>query len=269
MKKIIGWTFAIVLIVGVIVIFDLWRADNMSGSQMQPQAAAPIEATKPKTPAVEEPAHYPLPQPADTTAEKAPLPSLQDSDPSINKSLSDLLGRKEVAAFFYPEKFIRRIVATVDNLPRHTLSIHLVPVKPVAGKFLTTGDSQTLSIAPENAARYQPYVHLLQKADTRKLVSFYVHFYPLFQKAYQDLGYPDGFFNDRLIAVIDHLLATQEMHEPIRVVQPKVFYQFADQDFENASSGRKILMRMGPGNAAKVKQKLREIRKALTAADLK
>jgi len=38
-----------------------------------------------------------------------------------------------------------------------------------------------------------------QLVDAKKLVSVYVHLYPLFQQAYVGLGYPDGYFNDRLV----------------------------------------------------------------------
>ncbi|MEJ2700374.1 MAG: DUF3014 domain-containing protein, partial [Desulfuromonadales bacterium] len=64
---------------------------------------------------------------------------------------------------------------------------------------------------------------------------------------------------------IDHLLAAPEVQGPIRVVRPSVRYKFADPDLEALSAGQKILIRMGPDNAAKVKAKLREIRQELTA----
>jgi hypothetical protein len=35
--------------------------------------------------------------------------------------------------------------------------------------------------------------------DTRKAVALYVDLYPLFQGAYAELGYPNRYFNDRLI----------------------------------------------------------------------
>jgi hypothetical protein len=43
-------------------------------------------------------------------------------------------------------------------------------------------------------------------------------------------------------------------------VQPKVFYEFADPKLEARSAGQKLLIRMGPQNAAALKKKLREIR---------
>jgi hypothetical protein len=78
-----------------------------------------------------------------------------------------------------------------------------------------------------------------------------------------ELGYPDGYFNDRLIAVIDHLLETPTVQGPIKVTQPSVHYQFADPALEEKSAGQKLLIRMGNGNAAAIKMKLRELRREI------
>jgi len=96
------------------------------------------------------------------------------------------------------------------------------------------------------------------------MVAVYRRFYPLFQQAYVELGYPKGYFNDRLVEVVDHLLAAPEIDGSIALVQPRVLYQFADPELEARSAGHKILLRMGPENAAQVKAKLRAIRSELT-----
>jgi hypothetical protein len=64
--------------------------------------------------------------------------------------------------------------------------------------------------------------------------------------------------------VIDHLLAAPEVPVQTKLVQPKVFYRFADPDLEKRSAGQKILMRIGNENAARLKAKLREVRSELT-----
>ena len=79
----------------------------------------------------------------------------------------------------------------------------------------------------------------MKNADAAQVASVYKHFYPLFQQAYVDLGYPDGYFNDRLVEVIDHLLATPEVAGPIKLTQPGVFYQYADPSIEERSAGQK------------------------------
>jgi hypothetical protein len=47
---------------------------------------------------------------------------------------------------------------------------------------------------------------------------------------------------------------------PIRLVQPKVMFQYADPNLESSSAGQKLLIRMGPANERIIKQKLREFR---------
>jgi len=101
--------------------------------------------------------------------------------------------------------------------------------------------------------------------DSKKLVSVYVHLYPLFQQAYVELGYPDGYFNDRLVQVIDNLLAAPAPPEPVRLAQPSVLFVYADPELESLSAGQKMLLRMGPENAAAVKNKLRQIRTEVTS----
>ena len=159
---------------------------------------------------------------------------------------------------------MRRSVATVDNLPRKSVAAQVMVVRPVPGSFLTANTDGKLMIGRDNAARYTPYVRLVQAVDTKTLVALYVRFYPWFQQAYQDLGYPSGYFNDRLIDVIDNVLATPEMSAPVELIQPHVLYQFENPDLEALSAGQKMMLRMGSENASRIRVKLRELRGLLT-----
>jgi hypothetical protein len=182
----------------------------------------------------------------------------------MQEALAGLYGADAASQFFYANDLARRIVATVDNLPRKQVAMRLIPMKPPGGGFVTKSQDGAVYLSPENYARYAPYVRLLESADPKKLVAVYVRLYPLFQQAYQELGYPQGYFNDRLVEVIDHLLATPDVEGPIRLVQPKVLYQFEDPKLEALSAGQKSLIRMGSENAAKVKSALTGIRQAVT-----
>jgi hypothetical protein len=91
----------------------------------------------------------------------------------------------------------------------------------------------------------------------------YVHFYPLFQAAYRDLGYPNGYFNDRLVETIDDLLAAPEVLAPVALVTPHAMYQYADPALEERSAGQKIMIRIGAANEARIKARLRAVRSAL------
>lgn len=198
----------------------------------------------------------------DTAAE--PLPTLEQSDAPVKASLEMLFGAASVAEFLLPMHIVRRTVATVDNLPRSKLAVEVRPVRVAKGKFLVDGDDERGSISTANYERYRPLVQVLQAADAKQVAGWYRRFYPLFQEAYVSLGYPSGYFNDRLVEVIDHLLMTPELREPPKLVRHKVFYQFADATLEACSAGQKTLLRMGPENAATVKDKLRQLRAELT-----
>ncbi len=219
----------------------------------------------PSQPRIEAPpAPPPAPQgpqnPMPSSAEPQPLPTVKESDPAMRDAISGIVGKDAFERYFVPERIVHRIVATIDNLPRKSYAQRLSPVKTPGGTFQVAGKDETLEIASANAQRYAPYVTVLEAIDTSKLVAAYTHFYPLFQQAYVDLGYPNGYFNDRLVEVIDNLLATPEVKGPIRLTVPHVLYEYADPDLQSRSAGQKLLLRMGPENAAKVKAKLREIR---------
>ena len=195
---------------------------------------------------------------------REPLPPLNESTRAITDVLTGMLTAETLDRMFNTQEFVRRFVVTVDNLPGPKLPRQHMLFKRVPGTFLVTGDGDEGVIAPDNAARYAPYVQLARRMETRRLVNIYERFYPLFQQAYAELGVPGAYFNDRVVEVIDHLLDTPVIEEPLRVVQPKVFYLYADPELEALSAGQKALLRMGSANAAQMKTKLRELRAALT-----
>jgi hypothetical protein len=241
-----------------------WYLLKPGASPVPPTPVAKVAPSP--TPAPEPPTHYPAPEAKDETPPPTPLPSLDESDGTLLAALAGILGRDAAGRFLVPERLVRNIVVTVDNLPRKTFAMRLSPLKPVGGLLATTGREASLAIAPENATRYAPWVALLEKVDTARLVAVYARAYPLFQQAYVELGYPDGHFNTRLVQVIDHLLAAPEPAAPLRLVVPHVLAEYADPALEAESAGRKVLFRMGNANAAKVKAKLRELRAALVRA---
>ncbi len=191
------------------------------------------------------------------------LPALTDSDNYVIKALAGLIGNESLMKLFHTERIIHNIVATIDNLPSKRAPLSVMPVERTAGKFVTAGTESNLTISPKNAARYTPYVNIAEAVDAKKLVELYVRLYPLFQEAYEKLGYPKKYFNDRLIETLDNLLATPDIKEPVKLIQPNVFYLFADPDLEERPIGQRILMRTGNKNEAIIKAKLREIKQEL------
>jgi Protein of unknown function (DUF3014) len=197
------------------------------------------------------------------SARTIPLPPLDESDADVMGGLTEFFGPSAVMQHLVPERVVRNIVVTIDNIPRQQMALNQRPIQPTPGPFVTAGSEDAIVLAPENYARYEPFVALVSNIDAKTLVSFYRGLEPLFQQAYEELGQPDASFSTRLTEVIEHLLQTPTPRGQIALVQPSVLYRYADERLEKLSSGQKLLIRMGVDNAGVVKGKLREIQAEL------
>lgn len=192
------------------------------------------------------------------------LPAIQQSDSSVNQALTNLLGGRAFTDLLIIDSFIQRTVLTINNLPEKKLPLAHVPFVFPEGKFIVSGEKGSLRTNAENHKRYAPYVALLQNINPNLLIRTYVYFYPLIQNAYVQLGYPNAYFNDRLVYVIEHLLETPNPVDPIALEQPSVLYTYADPTLEELSAGQKILLRMGQEQRLQVLSILRNYHFRLT-----
>ena len=212
--------------------------------------------------------HFPI------DAKNAVTPSVPAFD--LQKALADLFGLKTVQSMFRLDDFPRRLASTIDNLGRSHASAMLWPVNPASGRFTVEEHDGATYIGADNGLRYAPYVLLLETVDLPQAVGIYTRIYSTLQRAYEELGYPSRYLNDRLVQVIDQLLETPEIEAPIEVrlppiegpvrpMRPWVLYEFADPNLQSLSSGQRALIRMGAVNERRVKVRLAELRRLVTA----
>jgi hypothetical protein len=283
------WLIVVVLLVLVAGAAGWWYWSQQRATPPPAPAAMTPQPDSPPAPAAPPTAAATGPQnPIDALAPPdAALPSLADSNAAVAKALTDLLSAKSVASFLQIDDFVRRFVATVDNLPRAQAPSRMWPTQPAPQRFEVagagsgsgagTGEVQTIDAA--NAGRYTAFIAFADSIDSAKAVAVYAHLYPLFQQAYEELGYPGKYFNDRLVAVIDHLLQAPEPQGPLQVKltevkgsvpssRPWTRYEFADPQLEALSSGQKLLVRMGPENERRMKAKLRAVRGQVATGEM-
>jgi len=239
--------------------------------RMQPVPTPPVQ-----------PAVAPAPAPAPPAASQAAIAyPLEPVEPAVvagsdlSSDFERLLGSRALLALLRLDDFPRRFVATVDNLGRAHAPASLWPVQPAGGQFtVRDGDGVTV-IDAANARRYAEHLRLLEAVDLNQLAAFYVRLYPRLQAAYEDLGYPKRYFNDRLVEVIDQLLATPEATDAMPVREPRVvspegivrpwrLYEFDDPALERLSAGQKALLRIGPDGEHRIKARLTEFRRLIT-----
>ena len=264
-----SWIGAVVVVVSIVAagIYLARKAMHAGAPPPSVPAASASAAPSPAAPAALHPIEQAQIAPA--TASTSALPALDDSDASTITALAAVAGGNDLSSLLVRQQVIARIVATIDALPRHDgLAVFTLPARVPKGAFIVDEANGGTVTGERNVARYAPYMQIVDAVDPQALVAWYVHAYPLFQQAYRQLGYPKGYFNDRLIVVIDDLLATPEPVQPPTVVRSKAFYVYTDPALESRSTGQKLLLRVGPANEAKIKAKLRAIRTQLTGQNL-
>jgi hypothetical protein len=285
------WWFAVAVVLLVLAGLYYWYQIRPAARDPAPVAAVlpppPAQTVPPVLPSLPSAPEYPLQPESEAAPDPAPVAptAAAGSAAYFKQLLAALLGPSPLLDSLQLDDFARRVVATVDNLPSRHVAPMLWPLERSPGQLVLTEEQGRKLLTSENAQRYRPLVQALQAVDTAQAVQLYRRIYPLLQSAYEELGYPGRYFNDRLVQVIDHLLATPDLPDPIAVqlpavnpaaetqatepqpppLQPWVRYEFADSQLEKLSAGQKIMLRVGARNRADLKAKLREIRAAITA----
>jgi hypothetical protein len=244
-----------------------------------PIAQRPSEPMKPAEVVPEPVAEQTAPEPAPPVEEVPPLPALAESDAAAVETLAALAGASPLTDYLAGDAVIPRIVATIDALDGRQVPGVIQAVQGPGGDFLATADERPQVVIrneagdpipqyvvdPANYQRYSVYVEMLEATDPEELASAFRDNQPLFEKAFSQMGYPEGDFDQRLRTVIDDLLATPEPQRPLRLIKPEAYFLYAEEELESLSAGQKVLLRMGPDNAARVKDRLRAFRDALAA----
>lgn len=196
---------------------------------------------------------------------KMEVPPLDASDEAIRSLAQALSENPKLAGWLVPENLVRRFVAAVvdvanDESPRPHIG-HLEP--PAA--FRVNEQAGSLAIDTGSYNRYDTIATVLDSIAEERAVELYRGLKPLFDEAYQDLGYPGGDFDVALAKAIDRVLRTPIPAGRVKVKRRVSTYRFVDPDLEALGPVDKHMIRMGAANARKIQAKLRSLRPALAS----
>ena len=186
---------------------------------------------------------------------------------AVNKELAKNWPLAQLRKYFNLQEQARRLVITVDNLPREHVPSQLRVTRGVPELLRVKKEGETITLDPSNYERYDRIIGYVEKMDERKIGRLYAKFYPLLQRTYEETGFPEERFHDRVLAALDDMMDAPRPTGPIRLVQPKVLYRFEDDHLESLSAGQKIMIRVGPENAARLRKVLARVRAAIAARD--
>lgn len=210
----------------------------------------------------------PVYEPPAPVVQAEPLPGLNDSDSNVLSALQNLSA--QTLAFVVPQEIIRKFVRAVNAVEEGKVVHDYRPITSptpgfVAERISTVGvQPPRFHVNTENYHRYDALITLVALLDTEALAAFYQRFYPLLEEAHAEMGLKKGNFHTVLVRAIDHLLAAPVIDEPLELVQPKVFYQYANEEIEALPSTYKLLLRMGPENTRSLQRSLKSLKERIT-----
>lgn len=123
---------------------------------------------------------HPLPEASTNTTSAGPLPDLAGSDVPLRDALAQLTGADAVKNYLAPEDLIRRMVVTIDNLPRQKVAVAKRPTTGIGGTFEANGDELHATLDKQNFDRYKPMVAVIRRLDMQQLAAIYIRFYHCF-----------------------------------------------------------------------------------------
>jgi DUF3014 family protein len=197
---------ALLLGVGV-----FWMDDGgmTAGSPRATRPDPPLAASR----APEDQPEHPLP-----ASPVHALPPLARSDAAVREAIRKARGGETLAALLSEDDLLLGFVAAVERLPRIE------------------------SLDPDVLEHYAAVAEALDRLDVNGALSVYWRLYPLLQQAYEEVAPAGGYFNDRVVGVIDKLL---------------------QRCVEACSAGQKILQRMDAAEGDRITTKLQQVRKRL------
>jgi len=254
-RRAVGVLIAVVLLLplalGFVAYFLLHRAPT-----------APVAVT-PEAGLLPPPIETPTPLVLPTVPPRADLPKLEASDEFL-RDLAALLSANPLwAKWLVNEGLARRFVAVVDNVAEgRSPNAHvpfLAPTEPFRAR--ERGDAATID--PSSFRRYDAIAEVIASLDAQGLAKLYGETHPLVDRAYRDLGYANRPFDDTLAKAIRSLLATPQPAGELAIRRGVKSWKLAAPSLETLTPAQKQLLRTGPDNVKKIKQKLREIAEAL------
>ena len=270
-----GLVLAIAVVLGLNYFFSQSESDAGQTSVDAQQPAAPDMpplGNEPGATVMEEtpPSPSPIPTPEEPVFVPPPLNA---SDEFVRERFAQPLAAGAIPEdWLVNEDLLRRLAVVTENaargeIPRQQLSF-LAPdgkfmiSQRVVGGGADATEKTALFIDPVSYQRYDRYLDMLEAMDPDSFAAFLTDAYPLLDEALAELGSREAVL-PQLVGAIDQLLAVPVIRADIELVQPKVFYEYADPSLEDLSPLQKQALRMGPDNVERLQSYLRILRTEL------
>ncbi len=250
---------AALIVIGAGVVLWWWYTSRGAGPNGDGAVEAPTAVVDEAAP---EPAAESEPTAESTVPASEPEPDLAGSDSLVREVVGGLSRHAEWLAWLAPEElatsFVRSVGAVAyDEPPQNSLE----PLQPEDG-FSVVRRGQRFYPAETSYRRYDLAVDVFDSIDVAGAARAYERLEPLFERAHDELGYPDE-FGDTLELAVTKILSTPMPESPPELRLRVISFEYVDPVLEGLNPAQKLLLRLGPENGERVRSKLRELYGAL------
>jgi hypothetical protein len=259
------------LIAGALLAFWQYRKHQPAAEPEPADPSPPTEevvqnhAPQP-TPASPEP----TPTPGETTAEaptpatpQPPVTDVQEATRLFPQLAAKVFPKDRIANWLAQSDLLRRIVGIVDCLANGVSPKGQMEFLAPRAHYQAVRGARGLQAAPANSLRTKVIVDTFCLANAQTMAAAYNRLEPVFDKLYQDLGYPNARFRDALGRACKVLLATPVPDREPTLVRSGTTYFYADARLEKLPAAQKHLLRLGVTDAKRVQTKIRQLADAL------
>lgn len=203
--------------------------------------------------------------PIDKPAPAVILPPLDQMDAFLRPLLSALSTRPELAKWLATDDLVRQLAMAIDQASEGSSPARDFKVIAPEGSFRAAGRGERRTIDPASYRRYDGLVQTLTSMDATAAARVYTTIRPRLNEAYQGLGNAGRSVDIALQQVLDQLLDTPAMTDPVPLVATGAAgWAFEDPELEALTLTQKQLLRTGPANAERIQAWLRAFQVALT-----
>ena len=264
-KKIPFIVATVALVLSVFYFLSFYDSDETEEYRFQeiPQQSSSDILEEAIVPEASIPDSVSLEQNISATTEIFNLPELDDSDIFLRERVSLISKNRDLTLWLSSSDVIRRIVSYIDGLSRGVILDKIFPLSPPKNKLIIHMDDGKIWLNAGNYERYDQTIKVILSLDIKLLAKMFHFSRPLLETAFSELGYTPRQMDGIILRALNQILETPVIYEPIPLTRDSVTYKFEQPEIESLKPIQKQLIRSGPTNTEKIKNKAALLKKFL------
>lgn len=184
------------------------------------------------------------------------LPELDSSDEQIREAITAVT--PELAPWLVMDQLIRKYMVIANDFSQGLRVMKHLGFLKLEQSFSVEENGAEMFMSTESYQRYNGLAQAINAIDVSAMISVYQKFRPLLLQVFAEFSYPDGHnLDDVFIKAANEILTAPAIDQPIALVRPSLYYQFADPELEALNPVHKQMLRMGPANTRLIQDKVR------------